>query len=103
MKNRSPKSTAEHLNAVRGAEYGHPIDDFNCAQDMFLAWMSRRGGAIFKGAKPLPDKQEAAIRHAVMLICVKLSRAAQTPEKVDHWDDIQGYAGTAKMVLEVKQ
>jgi hypothetical protein len=26
------------------------------------------------------------------MICLKLSRAVQNPDYIDHWDDIAGYA-----------
>lgn len=69
----------------RGDVYGDPTDDFDRAADLM---------AHFDHVKP------KAVRHALRMICVKLARIANTPDHLDSYVDIVGYARTAVMVLD---
>lgn len=72
----------------RGASYGHPYDDFG------------RAAQIKEAVSSCPDPR---IRHVLEMIGVKLARLAQTPNHLDSWIDIAGYARTAVMVLDRQQ
>jgi hypothetical protein len=89
--------TPEELTTERGQDYGHPLKHFNATRRMFAVWEARRNDALVEGVE-LSDREQA-MRHAVYMICDKLSRSAQNPMKWDTWDDIAGYARTAKMAL----
>lgn len=69
----------------RGDVYGDPTEDFNRAADLM---------STFDHVKP------KALRHALRMICVKLARIARTPDHLDSYVDIVGYARTAVMVLD---
>lgn len=69
----------------RGSNYGHPADDFDRA--------ARLKAVVAEIEDPL-------IRHAAEMICVKLARLIHTPEHLDSWIDIAGYARTAVMVID---
>ena len=89
--------TAESLTAERGQKYGPPIDEFSTEYEMMDAWTARRDSAM-EGSN-LNERQEMALRQAVSMCIVKLVRAAQSPDVKDHWDDLQGYARCAKMIM----
>jgi len=40
------------------------------------------------------------LRHAMEMICVKLARLIHSPDHLDSWIDIAGYARTACMVID---
>lgn len=69
----------------RGDVYGDPTDDFNKAADLM---------SVFDHVEP------KALRHALRMVCVKLARISQTPDHLDSYVDIVGYARTAVMVIE---
>lgn len=69
----------------RGDVYGDPTDDFNKAADLM---------AHFDHIEP------KALRHALRMICVKLARITTTPDHLDSYVDIVGYARTAVMVID---
>lgn len=90
------------LTDERGKHYGHPAKHFSCTQGMYNEWLGRRIDAM-KG-KPLADGMiEDALRHSVYMILDKLSRAANNPMHQDNFDDIQGYARCAKMILGLEK
>ena len=96
--------TTESLTDERGKNYGHPVEQFECAERMMTVWRVRRSkanGSTFP--KTLTLKQEHGVRHAVHMILTKLSRSANNPMHKDDWDDIQGYARCAKMVLGLEK
>ena len=95
--------TTKQLTDQRGNDYGHPLDHFPTTRAMFAAWEKRRNNALANGADKLTDEQEASIRHAAYMMCDKLARFAQSPMKVDHLSDVQGYARTAKMALGLEE
>lgn len=88
----------ETLTTERGKHYGHPRDHFATTRGIYLVWETRRNQAIEQNKSMVKDYEEA-MRHAVYMICDKLARMATDPTHQDNWDDIQGYARTAKMVL----
>jgi len=69
----------------RGDVYGHPTDDFNTAADLM---------AHFDRIEP------PALRHALRMVCVKLARIKTTPDHLDSYVDIVGYARCAVMVID---
>lgn len=69
----------------RGETYGHPADDFATASRLMAEF---------------DHIEDAKVRHAIRMICVKLARIATTPYHVDHYVDIAGYARTAVMCME---
>lgn len=69
----------------RGEVYGCPRDDFRVAS----ALMSH-----------FDDVEPVEVRHALRMICVKLARIANTPDHIDSYVDIVGYARCAVMVLD---
>lgn len=69
----------------RGADYGHPLDNFNIA------------GQINEALKACPDP---VIRAPLMMIGQKLARLCQTPDHIDSIIDVAGYARTIAMVLD---
>lgn len=73
------------LTDNRGADYGHPIDDF------------RRAAALKDVVTECPDPE---LRHVMEMICVKLARLIHSPNHLDSWCDIAGYARTAGMVMD---
>jgi len=76
------------INGDRNLQYGAPIDDFSLTAKMWEAYL-RRTMETRNTTVPSLDPHDVA----VLLILVKISRLAQTPEKRDHWLDIAGYAG----------
>jgi hypothetical protein len=69
----------------RGDVYGHPLDDFRTAADLM---------SHFDNVAPVE------VRHALRMICVKLARLTTTPNHIDSYVDIVGYARCAVMVLD---
>lgn len=79
---------AHTITQQRGAVYGHPIVDFSRV-------------ATVKAI--LSDCPDPVIRHAMEMVAVKLCRLIETPDHVDSWIDIAGYARTACMVIDAKK
>jgi 5'-nucleotidase len=73
------------VHGPRGADYGHPIDDFGRTGKMW--------GAIL-GTEPVPPDKVA-----LCMIAVKVSREVNAPKR-DNRVDIAGYAETLQMVRE---
>lgn len=69
----------------RGKIYGHPRDDF---------------ARVAKLKSALPQFKDDKVRHIAEMICVKLCRLAETPDHLDSWIDIAGYARTGVMVTD---
>lgn len=76
------------INGDRNLQYGAPIDDFTVTAQMWESYLCRTMETRNVEA-PTIEPHDVA----VLLILVKISRLAQTPEKRDHWLDIAGYAG----------
>ena len=66
----------------RGAIYGHPRVDFDRA-------------ARLKAV--VAECQDPIARHALEMIAVKMARLITTPDHLDSWVDIAGYARTGVM------
>lgn len=73
------------ITTERGAVYGHPADDFAAAAKLKAA---------------LPEFSDPRIRHVAEMIAIKLARLSATPNHLDSWIDIAGYARTAVMILD---
>lgn len=86
--------TREIVNE-RGKNYGHPRDQFVCAERMYEAWKERRSEC-----EPMDTDEERCLRHAVYLILTKLSRAAHNPSHMDTWFDVKGYAECLMMCIQ---
>lgn len=73
------------VNEDRGGVYGHPADDF------------AKVVAMAEGIKDCPDP---LIKHVLYMLSVKMARLAKTPDHLDSWIDVAGYARCAVMILE---
>lgn len=71
----------------RGAVYAHPSIDFDRA--------ARLKAVVAECEDPLA-------RHALEMLCVKMARLINTPDHLDSWVDIAGYARTGVMVTDPK-
>lgn len=81
-------SAVATITEERGKDYGHPINHFGHA--------SRLKDVVAE----CPDPH---IRHALEMICVKMARLIESPEHLDSWVDISGYARTAVMCIDYKE
>lgn len=77
------------VHGNRGDDYGHPFDDFGRTAGMLNSLLKH------KLASPLAQEDIA-----MMMIAVKLSRLANTPDHRDSVVDLGGYAETYWMVRE---
>lgn len=96
-------NTVEDITKERGANYGHPLHHFPLTRALSGKWIEARRAAILRGSVLQDDDREAALAHAVYMICDKLARAVTNPMHKDNWDDIAGYSRTAKMALGLEQ
>lgn len=71
----------EKLIEQRGKEYGDPKAAFDFVAKSFAAYQANKR-----------TTETLAQDHAVYMILTKLSRIAYTPDHLDSWRDIQGYA-----------
>lgn len=69
----------------RNKDYGEPEDNFSIIAELWSAYL-RSIDIDFK----TEDLTSVAV--AAMMILMKVSRVATSPEKRDHWVDIAGYA-----------
>lgn len=76
------------LTARRGANYGHPLDNF------------RRIELLHAVIDECPDPE---VRHALKMVAVKIARLIQTPDHVDSVEDIAGYARTIAMIQDERE
>jgi len=78
---------AKKLTTVNRQDvYGHPLHDFTKVSEM---------------TKPILDSDiDPALKHALYMIQVKVSRLLNTPDHLDSIVDIAGYANTYAMILE---
>ena len=70
----------------RNKDYGDPEDNFQVIAQYWYSYLGSRG-LIDVGAGLLTATDVAA-----MMILMKCSRLATSPDKEDHWTDIAGYA-----------
>lgn len=72
------------ITRVRGETYDHPSIDFAKVTKLVLA---------------LPYYEDPRVRHIMYMLCVKMARLSKTPDHVDSWIDIAGYARTGVMLI----
>lgn len=87
-----PESVLEEAQRLvggdRGADYGHPLDDFGKVTGMAMALWGRG-----------PQTPE---EHAIYMCLVKIARQVNKPKR-DNVVDLAGYAGTLQMVIEERE
>jgi hypothetical protein len=71
------ESDIEELVAERGSVYGPPKIDF---------------GRAARLKEVIAECKDPLARHALEMIAVKIARLIQSPNHVDSWRDIAGYA-----------
>jgi len=81
------KEVSGLINKDRQRDYGHPADHFLHSSDI-----KRALRAAFKG--------DERYLHALEMIADKMVRLCNSPEHLDSWIDIAGYARTAVMVMD---
>ncbi len=69
----------------RGSVYGPPAIDFDRAHRIKTV---------------IAECKDPLARHALEMIAVKMARLIQSPEHLDSWIDIAGYARTGVMVTD---
>ncbi len=77
--------TTRTVTDDRGAVYAHPLVDF---------------GRVAKLKAVVAECPDPLARHALEMICVKIARLIETPDHLDSWIDVSGYARTGVMVTE---
>lgn len=73
------------LTNRRGSVYGHPSTDF---------------GRVARIKAALADCSDPRVRHVLEMIAVKMSRLVESPQHLDSWVDIAGYARTGTMLMD---
>ena len=76
------------ITQERGKVYGPPGEGFRS-----IAYMQ----------KEIMFCENAAVRHALNMIIVKIVRLAESPDHMDSVIDIAGYARTIAMILDEKE
>lgn len=76
------------VSGDRQNDYGHPADDFERIARLY--------------APILEADIDPALKHALLMIQVKISRLLNTPDHIDSVIDIAGYAKCYGMILERK-
>jgi hypothetical protein len=71
------------ITQERGADYGHPFDDF---------------GRVMRMKAEVQGCQDLQVRHALEMILVKVARLTETPNHLDSMIDIGGYARCIAMI-----
>ena len=79
----TPTTDIQELVTERGKDYGHPLDNFM---------------DIAVGKMVVSKCKDAAVRHALEMIWLKVCRLVETPDHADSIDDIAGYAETIRMI-----
>jgi len=69
----------------RGADYGHPSDDFGRADKLISV---------------INECRDPEMRHALRMVAVKIARLIHSPEHLDSIVDIAGYAKTMALILD---
>ena len=79
---------AQHIcDSVRGADYGHPLDDWT------------RTAAMWSAVLGVPVTAEQAL---LCMVCVKVSRECNRPKR-DNLVDIAGYAYCLERVQQRRE
>ena len=76
------------INGDRNAAYGPPTQDFDRTAAMWAAYLGR----------PITAHDVAA-----MMMLLKVSRIAWSPDKRDHWLDAAGYAACGWECVEAEE
>jgi hypothetical protein len=71
----------------RGSVYGHPVDNF---------------GRIQALKDQVRDCKDPHTREVLEMLCVKIARLVETPDHIDSFIDIAGYARTGVMCINRK-
>jgi hypothetical protein len=71
------------ITEERGKVYGHPSVDF---------------GRAMRIKAVIAECKDPLARHALEMIAVKIARLIESPDHVDSWDDVAGYAWCGKEV-----
>jgi uncharacterized protein DUF6378 len=88
---RRPSATERFDDAIanvtleRGEIYGHPEDNFSRLSIM---------------ANGLRDCQDPILREVLYMILSKVARLVHSPDHLDSWIDIAGYARTGTMIMD---
>lgn len=81
------RAIQDQVNAERRTVYGHPLDHFTLA-------------ATLKA--PLQQCQHLSARHGLEMIADKMARLCTSPDHLDSWLDIAGYARAVVMALDLE-
>lgn len=81
------EDAARIVNQDRNIDYGSPEDNFGRIAVMWGAYLNQ-------------DIRRHDV--AAMMIMLKLARIGQSPDKMDHWVDIAGYAACGAEVRPYK-
>lgn len=76
----------EIVTKDRNQDYGSPEDNFATIANYWLVYLNSRG--LIKIGEGLLTASDVA----AMMILMKCSRLATSPNKLDHWIDIAGYS-----------
>lgn len=86
--------SVEHITSVRQMTYGHPFDHFTRTTAALNAYGFRRldTNGQLRELRPLD--------WPTVMVADKLARLCESPTWEDSWDDVAGYAWTARRVLD---
>jgi len=88
------------IHGDRQQAYGHPANDYTCNGRIWAAvlkhWLNTKHPDLLR--EPIPDIPPEI--GCLMMVGVKMTRAAVNPGKRDSWVDMAGYAGCGAMCVE---
>lgn len=85
------RSAEKIINGDRNVQYGDPNADFRRTAELWSTYLQGKHAVILE-----------AHDVAIMMILLKVSRLAWSPDKADSWCDIAGYAGCGFDVSDAK-
>lgn len=91
----SPSGLLDQFDAAYAVVTADRRDVYGDPQDTY-----RRVAALRAVVDECPDPQ---VREIIGMVAMKLVRLVQTPEHLDSWIDVAGYARTAAMLLDGRQ